>query len=128
MKIKDAKNLHDSIKVYSDKKQYRTIFLKNGVASWYGESWNGNTTSTGDIFDASKHTAASATIPTGSFLKITNLRNHKVAFVKVNDIFPRWNLRDLDLSKGAAQRIGMIDEGVAHIKIERIEKLDSLAD
>ncbi len=128
MKIKEAKNLKDSIKVYSDEKQYRTIFMKKGVASWYGEGWNGNPTTSGDIFDASKHTAASATIKLGSFLKITNLRNHKIVFVKVNDTFPKWNLRDLDLSKSAARQIEMIEEGVAHIKIERIEKIDSLTE
>jgi rare lipoprotein A len=128
MKLKDAKNFADSLHVFADKSQYRTIFIKNGVASWYGDGWNGSPTSSGEIFDSKKYTAASATISMGTFLKLTNTRNHKIVFVKVNDTFPKWNLRDLDLSRSAAQKLGMIDEGIGHIKIERIEKIDSLAD
>lgn len=119
-KIKDAKNLQDSIRVYSDTTQYKTIFLKNGRASWYGPEWNGMCTQCGDTFQSHLYTAASATIPIGTFLKLTNLKNGKVVFVRVNDTFPKWNRRDLDISMGSAERIDMIEEGVGRVRIEII--------
>ncbi len=120
--IDEARNLKDSIRVYNDTSQYNTTFLKNGYASWYGSEWNGQCTQCGDTFYSYKYTAASATIPISTFLKITNLKNGKIVFVRVNDTFPRWNRRDLDLSQGAAQQIGMIDDGVAKVKIEIIQR------
>jgi rare lipoprotein A (peptidoglycan hydrolase) len=121
--ISEAKTLEDSVRVYNDTTQYKTIFLKNGRASWYGKEWNGLCTQCGDTFQTYKYTAASATIPIGTFLKITNLKNGKVIFVKVNDTFPKWNRRDLDISEGAAERIGMIDEGVGRVRIEIIKEV-----
>ncbi len=118
LKINEAKTLADSIAVYADVTQYKTTFLKEGVASWYGADWNGRNTASGDIFNNQKFSAASATIPLGTFLKVTHLKNKKVVFVKVNDTFPTWNTRILDLSEGAARSIDMILEGVAKVKVE----------
>jgi rare lipoprotein A len=123
MELKNAKNLQDSILAYSDSNKFNTRLLKIGHASWYGDEWNGQCTACGDTFYNYKFTAASSTIPIGTFLKITNIRNGKVVFVRVNDTFPSWNRRDLDLSEAAAKRLDMIEEGVGKVKIEIITEV-----
>ena len=121
MQLKDAATFDDSTRVFNDTTQYRLRFIKTGYASWYGDEWNGRLTHSGDTFYTWKYTAASATIPMGSLLKVTNLRNGLFIYVKVNDTFPPWNRRSLDLSKSAAIKLDMIDEGVEKVKIELIE-------
>jgi rare lipoprotein A len=122
MTIHQAKNFSDSLAVFSDTSQYTAVLLKTGIASWYGDDWNGNLTHSGEKYNAGIYTAASATIPMGTLLKVTNTSNGLVVFVKVNDTFPAGNNRDIDLSKAAAQKIGMINEGVGKVRIEMIRE------
>ncbi len=90
------------------------------TASWYGSKFHGKVTANGEIYHQMALTAAHKTIPFGTFLKITNLRNGKNIVVKINDRGPFIEGRDLDLSKGTALALGMIRRGVIRVKVEEI--------
>jgi rare lipoprotein A (peptidoglycan hydrolase) len=90
-------------------------------ASWYGPGLNGHVTSTGETFNDNKLTAASTTLPLGSVVKVTNPNNGKSVNVRVNDCGPYVHGRSLDLSKRAAQKIGITHEGVAHLKVTPVK-------
>ena len=91
-----------------------------GAASWYGPGFHGRLTANGERFDQNALTAAHKTLPFGTKLRVTNEHNGKSVVVRVNDRGPYAGKRVLDLSKGAAQTIGMIGSGVAPVKIEVI--------
>jgi rare lipoprotein A len=86
-------------------------------ASWYGPGLAGRKTSSGETFNPRALTAASRTLPIGSVLKVTNPRNGKSVKVKVNDRGPFVAGRGLDLSRRAAEEIGIIHEGVAAVEV-----------
>lgn len=90
-------------------------------ASWYGPGLNGHVTSTGEKFNDKKLTAASTTLPLGSVVKVTNPDNGKSVNVRVNDCGPYVHGRSLDLSKRAAQKIGITHDGVAHVKVQPVK-------
>jgi len=90
------------------------------VASWYGAKYHGRHTASGAVFDMNSLTAAHKTLPFGTRLKVTHVGNARSVVVEVNDRGPFIAGRDLDLSYGAASKLGMVDEGVARVKIERL--------
>ncbi len=98
-----------------------------GVASWYGKFFAGRTTASGEPFDPSQLTCAHRTLPLGSVLRVTNLRNNKSVIVTVNDRGPVPEDRVIDLSKAAAGVLGFTDEGLAPVKVELIGPQDELA-
>lgn len=91
------------------------------MASWYGKKYHGRPTASGEIFDMYKLTAAHQKLPLGTRVKVTNLKNRKTVVVKVNDRGPFRKGRILDLSYGAAGKIGMLEDGVVKVKIEIID-------
>lgn len=91
-----------------------------GTASYYGKKYHGRKTSSGEIFDMNKLTAAHKTIPLGEEVKVTNLRNGKSVIVKINDRGPFAPGRIIDLSKSAALEIDMIGAGLTEVVIERL--------
>jgi rare lipoprotein A len=93
-----------------------------GEASWYGKHFQGRTTADGEKFDMNAFTCAHRTLPLGTWLRVTNLRNHRSAFVRVNDRGPVPTSRILDLSYAAAHKIGV--SGLAEVKIERVTPND----
>lgn len=96
--------------------------IQHGVASYYSNSFNGKTTSTGAIFSNKGMTAASNTLPLGTVVKVTNLHNHRWVFVRVNDRMNIRNKRTIDLSKAAAKKLGMTGRGIARVKVEAVPK------
>lgn len=78
-----------------------------GVASYYGPGFHGKKTASGEIFDMYKMTCAHRTLPFGTMLLVTNLTNNKSVKVRVNDRGPFIEGVILDLSKGAADKIGL---------------------
>lgn len=93
-----------------------------GRASWYGKAFQGRTTANGERFDMNAFTCAHRTLPLGSWIRVTNLRNHKSAFVRVNDRGPVPTSRILDLSYAAARKLGVA--GLAEVKIEPVNPSD----
>jgi rare lipoprotein A len=91
-----------------------------GIASWYGKFFQGKTTASGEPFDQNQLTCAHRTLPLGSVLKVTNLRNNKSVIVTVNDRGPVPESRVIDLSYAAATALGFSDQGLAPVKVELI--------
>ncbi|WP_374331460.1 septal ring lytic transglycosylase RlpA family protein [Aestuariivirga sp.] len=91
---------------------------KKGVASWYGEDFNRRKTSNGEWFDMNRLTAASATLPLPSYVKVTNLDNGREIVVRVNDRGPFVNTRIMDLSKQAASELGYLEKGTTKVRVQ----------
>src|ERR1035437_5820016 len=89
-----------------------------GNGSWYGPAQDGKETASGETFDQKKLTAAHPTLPLGSKAVVTNLETGKSVEVTINDRGPHVKGRKIDLSRAAAQQIGMSKKGVAKVKIE----------
>ena len=87
------------------------------LASWYGPGFNGRLTTTGERFNQNAMTAASKTLPLGSRVVVTNPENGRSVEVRINDRGPHVRGRTLDLSKRAAQKLGITRKGVARVEI-----------
>jgi len=92
-----------------------------GNASWYGSAFNGHKTASGEPFNMQQFTAAHQTLPIGTWVKVTNLRNKKSIYVRINDRGPFVGNRVLDLSYRAADILGFSANGLAKVKIETVE-------
>jgi len=92
-----------------------------GRASWYGKVFQHHKTASGEPYDMHDFTAAHRTLPLGSWVKVTNLKNDKSVMVRINDRGPVPKSRILDLSYGAAMILGVGNEGVARIRLDLIE-------
>jgi rare lipoprotein A len=92
-----------------------------GTASWYGKQFHGRQTASGDTYDMFQFTAAHRTLPLGTLVKVTNLRNGKWVIVKVNDRGPYVGHRVMDVSYGAAQMLAFRQRGIERVKLEVIE-------
>ena len=90
-----------------------------GSASWYGKQFHGKTTASGEDFDMFEFTAAHRTLPLGTFVKVTNLKNGKWIIVRVNDRGPYVGNRIMDLSYSAARMLNFRD-GVERVRIDLI--------
>jgi len=99
------------------------IFRQEGIASWYGKEFEGRPTASGEIFDASKFTAAHPVLPFGTMLVVTNQHNNKKVMVRVNDRGPYVTARIIDISRAAAEQLDMISTGTAPVTIESIERI-----
>ena len=91
-----------------------------GVASWYGDDFNGQATANGERFDMYGISAAHATLPMPSIVEVTNLENGRTIRVRLNDRGPFKNGRIIDLSRGAAQQLGYMDKGTAKVRVRYV--------
>ncbi len=91
-----------------------------GNASWYGKQFHGKTTASGEDFDMFEFTAAHRTLPLGTFVKVTNLKNGKWIIVRVNDRGPYVGNRIMDLSYSAARMLNFRD-GVERVRLDLIQ-------
>jgi rare lipoprotein A len=93
-----------------------------GTASWYGEYFDGKQTASGEDFDMYDMTAAHPTLPLGSYVRVTNLRNGRAVVVKVNDRGPLVQGRIIDLSYGAAQVLRFEDHGLQKVRLDVVKR------
>ena len=93
------------------------FFTQQGIASFYGKAHQGKRTATGERFDMRDFTAAHLTLPFGTVVRVTNLRNGMLIKVRINDRGPHIKGRVIDLSAGAARALGIRD-GLARVDIE----------
>jgi rare lipoprotein A len=93
-----------------------------GKASWYGGKFNGRLTANGEKYDMYALTCAHRTLPLGSWIRVTNLKNKRSTLLRVNDRGPMVANLIVDLSYGAAQKLGV--EGLAKVRIEQISPND----
>ncbi|MBN1761145.1 MAG: septal ring lytic transglycosylase RlpA family protein [Chitinispirillaceae bacterium] len=97
-------------------------FYQTGKATYYGNKFHGRKTASGERYDRNEFTAAHRTLPFGTRVKVTRLSNGKTVSVRINDRGPLKRGRVIDLSRAAAEEIGMIVEGVVDVGIEIIEE------
>lgn len=93
-----------------------------GSATWYGKAFQGKRTSSGEIFNMNALTCAHPTLPLGSWLRVTNLHNHRFTFVRVNDRGPYSGHTIVDLSFAAAQRLHLL--GRSAVRVEQVRADD----
>jgi rare lipoprotein A len=89
---------------------------KRMVASWYGKQFQGRLTSSGELFDLNKLTAASKTLPIGTLVILMSPSNGRSIVVRINDRGPYVRGRDLDLSEAAAIKLGIHEKGVSALE------------
>ena len=93
-------------------------FPQTGEASWYGPKFHGKTTASGETFDQQALTAAHASLPFGSKVKVTNLSNGKSVEVEINDRGPFAENRIIDVSYAAAKALDMKEKGTTRVRVE----------
>ncbi|MCS6957598.1 MAG: septal ring lytic transglycosylase RlpA family protein [Aquificaceae bacterium] len=91
--------------------------VSEGTASWYGGKFHGRKTSSGEMFNKHKYTAASRDYPIGTYLLVKNLRNGEDVVVLVTDRGPWKKSRIIDLSKAAAEKLGFLEQGTTRVQI-----------
>jgi peptidoglycan lytic transglycosylase len=92
--------------------------VQRGMASWYGGKFHGRPTANGERFDKGKKTAAHRTLPFNTVVRVTNRKNGRSVKVRINDRGPFVGGRIIDLSRGAAKELKMIDDGVVPVEIK----------
>ncbi len=90
---------------------------QSGKASWYGPGLQGKRTTSGQVFNQNAMTAAHTTLPLGTKVRVTRKKTGKSVVVTINDRLPRKKSRIIDLSKGAARRLGIVNQGLATVTI-----------
>lgn len=108
--------------------EYRVVETFTGIASWYGGKFHGRKTNNGEIFDENGFTAAHRTLPFNTYLRVTFIKANESTIVRVNDRGPHVEGRILDLSKGAAEEIGLKPHGLGEVKVEVLADYKEEAD
>ena len=96
-------------------------FVEQGIASWYGNPFHGRRTSSGEIYDMYKMTAAHKQLPLPTHVAVRNLENGRTTVLRVNDRGPFHDNRVIDLSYAAALKLGVVDKGTAFVEVRALE-------
>jgi rare lipoprotein A len=107
-------------------KKAHAINMMFGNASWYGSVLQGHKTASGELFDEHLLTAAHRTLPFGTMVEVTDLRNHLSVIVKITDRGELYADRAIDLSYAAADKLHMVHDGVHPVKLTVIPKNDPI--
>lgn len=107
-------------------KRYYTLntargFTERGIASWYGDPFHGRRTSSGEVYDMYRMTAAHKQLPLPTYVEVRNLDNGRSTTVKVNDRGPFKDNRVIDLSYAAALKLGVVAGGTAFVEIRALD-------
>ena len=95
--------------------------IGSGVASYYGRRFAGRPTANGETFDPARLTAAHRTLPFGSKVRVTNPRNGRSVVVRINDRGPFHGNRTIDLSRAAAEQVGIVQAGHGTVELELLD-------
>jgi len=90
-------------------------YYETGIASWYGPGFDGNYTANGEIYDMNGVSAAHKTLPFDTVVRVVELETGRSIVVRINDRGPFVEGRIIDLSKGAARELGIIDKGITKV-------------
>lgn len=96
----------------------KPLLVESGTASWYGAPYHNRRGSNGKIYDMHAMTAAHRTLPLGSIVRVTNSESGNSAIVRITDRGPFIEGRTIDLSRAAAEKIGLVEKGTAPVRIE----------
>jgi rare lipoprotein A len=100
----------------------RALAVYRGEATYYGNSFSGRRTASGEAFDPRAFTAAHRTLPFGSIVRVVCPKSRKTVYVRINDRGPFGNRRRIiDLSRAAAERLDIVRLGVADVRVEVVE-------
>ncbi|MDO9534196.1 MAG: septal ring lytic transglycosylase RlpA family protein [Bacillota bacterium] len=92
-----------------------------GIASWYGEQFHGKKTTSGEVFNQNEFTAAHRNLPFNTYVNVTFLKTGKSVLVRINDRGPGSRDRIIDLSRAAAEAIGLRPHGIGKVRIEVVD-------
>jgi rare lipoprotein A len=95
---------------------------RTGIASWYGSDFHGRRTANGETYDMNAMTAAHTTLPMPTIVRVTNLENGRSVTLRVNDRGPFVDDRIIDLSRAAADALGMRDKGIARVRVQVVKE------
>ena len=95
-------------------------YYEVGIASWYGPGFDGNLTANGEVYDMNGISAAHKTLPFGTVVRVVEFSTGKSIVVRINDRGPFIEGRIIDLSKGAARELGIIDKGITKVGLRII--------
>jgi len=112
-----------TVKVSESIKVRENCKVERGIASWYGGKFHGRRTANGERFDLFKYTAASRTLPLGTYVLVVNLENGRFVVVRINDRGPYVDGRIIDLSMASAMKLGMLRKGLAQVAVIPLECL-----
>ncbi len=115
-----AQKAADSIRKVLSKKPVQDVEF--GIASYYHRKFHGRPTASGQKYDSLKMTAAHNSLPFGTRIKVTNVRNNKSVVVVVNDRLHHKNTRLVDLSLAGAKKLGFTKRGLVRVRIEVLKK------
>ena len=107
---------------------FSSVYVSSATASYYAEKYHGRKTASGEVFNMYDMTCAHKTLPFGTVLRVTNLKNNRSVDVRVNDRGPFVKGREIDVSKAAAQKLDMIKTGTANVRIEIVSRPDTKND
>jgi len=96
--------------------------IQYGTASYYSNKFQGRPTANGELYDKNKMTCAHNSLPLGTWIKVTNLRNRKSVIVRVTDRLHHRNKRVVDLSGIAARKLGYLKRGLTRVKVEVVDQ------
>jgi rare lipoprotein A len=104
------------------------LLIQEGTASFYGRRFHLKRTSNGEIFHLDSLTAAHKTLPFNTLVKVTREDTGEFVWVRINDRLPKTSKRIIDLSRAAGTQLGLLDDGIASVRIEvaTIEEIDRL--
>ncbi len=100
------------------KKAKKSLPYQVGTASWYGDYFQGKETASGEPYDMRDFTAAHPTLPLGTFVKVTNLKNGRTVVVRINDRGPVVDGRIIDVSYNAARALGFKERGLQKVRVD----------
>ncbi len=111
----------------SPRDESRPVRVLHGKAVWYGGKWHGRKTASGERFNKHAMTAAHRSLPLGSRIRVINLENRRSIVLRVNDRGPygKDRSRILDVSEGAARRLGFKDRGWVRVRVEVLSEGES---
>lgn len=98
-------------------------FYEVGIASWYGPGFHGNLTANGEVYDMHGISAAHKTLPFGTIVKVVDLETGRTVVVRINDRGPFIEGRIIDLSKGAAERLGIVQKGITKVGLRILRRV-----
>jgi rare lipoprotein A len=97
---------------------------ETGKASYYHNKFEGHGTSNGEIFRQKKYTCAHKSLPFGTWLKVTCIKNNNVVYVRVNDRLPKSSKRSIDLALIAAEKLNFVRSGITQVTMEIVPESD----
>jgi peptidoglycan lytic transglycosylase len=122
-----AGNAEQSVNLKQLPPQPEHHWYQIGRASWYGKFFQGKETASGEDYNMNSMTCAHRSLPLGSMVKVTNLRNHKSVILRVNDRGPVPRSRIIDLSYAAARFLGFAKRGTAPVRVDLLATTSQVA-